>query len=561
MLRVRSVALLPALLVALVTAHSAACIANPFVAASGDDASVGSGDGAPVVVSNPGESSDDAREEVASCDGQSRPSDSGCLLANGSGAFVAPAANGGDDGAGDGTREHPYATIGFALAHLAGTTRVYACDGDYVESVTMTSAGANLYGALVCPNGDAGAAWTYVEGGHATVTAPAGSYALHVTDIAGAIEIQDMAFVAPDATGTDATGNGSSSVAVFVKGSSVAFTRATITAGAGATGSDGTSAASDPNYVGSNAGTGSAGTAPADAGVDASTGAGAGGSTSCLLYGSSLGGSGGGAATSTAPGGDGGTGSSMIWADASSTYSPPPGMQPQGLGGPGDPAGACGPGGHGADGFPGPCGVGATSFGAVNASGWVPASGGSGQPGGPGQGGGGGGGRGLPPSGGNGGGAGGCGGSGGGGGHGGGGSIAIAAFASTVTIGDCALTTGNAGNGGDGAAGQPGQAGGPSKDLDAGACSGGLGGNGAGGSGGAGGAQGVSVDVILDSTSSLVMSEGSLDFCSGRRRAAGDGGKGGAHGGGPSSMGQGQDGIAGSRGYGDVLGVGSVLRL
>jgi hypothetical protein len=263
MFRARSAALLSALPVAIVTAHSAACITNPFVPASfGDDASVGFGDGSPIVVLGNDEASDGARD-ATSCSDQTRPADSGCVLDDGSGVFVAPTAKGGSDGAGTGTRERPYATIGFALTHLGGMSRVYACDGDYTESLTMVAPGVSLYGGLACPGSDAGA-WTYEENGHATVTAPVGSYALHLVDLSGPIEIQDMAFVAPDAKGTDAAGNGASSIAVFLEGASATFTRVTIVAGAGTNGNDGVDgAASSPNWSGVVAGSGSPGTAPA----------------------------------------------------------------------------------------------------------------------------------------------------------------------------------------------------------------------------------------------------------------------------------------------------------
>jgi hypothetical protein len=569
--RAHSAALLSALPVALVTAHSAACIANPFVpASSGDDASTSSGDGAPIVVVGSNDGSDGARH-VGSCNEQTAPADSGCVVANGIGVFVAPPSSGGDDGSGDGTREHPYATIGFAITHLAGIARVYVCNADYAESVTIVSPGASLFGGLACPGSEAGAAWTYV-GGHPTVTAPQGGYALHVVDLSDPIEIQDMAFVAPDAKGTDAAGNGASSIAVFFKGSNADLQRVAISAGSGTNGNDGDSAASDPNYVGAVAGSGSPGAPPLETGVDAGleasagsssgagigTGAGAGGSATCLLYGSSLGGSGGGAATATVSGGDGGTGSLSIWPDASFTYAEPPGTQPLGLGGAGSQS-SCSPGLNGLDGVAAPGGDSATTFGALSPSGWTPGSGGPGQPGGPGQGGGGGGGRGAPSWGGNGGGAGGCGGTGGGGGHGGGASIALAAFASTLTLNGCILTAASGGNGGNGGAGQPGQTGGASKDLDAGACTGGMGGNGAGGSGGAGGSRGMSVDLLMDKASAHVSWDPGSTFTPGSAGQPGDGGKGGAHGGSSSSTGQ--DGRPGAQGFNDMLAASRALSL
>ncbi|MGH7437345.1 MAG: hypothetical protein ACRENE_16835, partial [Polyangiaceae bacterium] len=378
---------------ALVTAHSAGCISSPFVPSAGDDGSVDLGDGAPIFVGNSSadtgsDASSDSTSDVAPCDARGGPADASCVTADGLGIFVAPAVSGGDDTSGDGTREHPFATLGFALAHLGGLARVYVCNAAYAEAVTMTSSGASLFGGLACPGSDAGPAWTYV-GGKATVTAPQGSYALHLVDLAAPIEIDDMAFVAVDATGTDPAGNGASSIASFVKGSSATFVRVSFNAGAGGNGSDGSVATPDPNYAGATAASGSPGFAPADAGVDASGagGGGAGGAGACLLFGTSAGGTGGSAATATVSGGDGGTGIQTVPADAAPAYAPPPGTGRVGLGGAGTPSG-CAAGENGADGSPGPGGSPGSSFGVLTASGWTPASGGTGQPGGPGQGGG-----------------------------------------------------------------------------------------------------------------------------------------------------------------------------
>jgi hypothetical protein len=68
----------------------------------------------------------------------------------------------------------------------------------------------------------------------------------------------------------------------------------------------------------------------------------------------------------------------------------------------------------------------------------------------------------------------------------------------------------------------------------------------------------MSVDVVLDKASSLVMSDPSTMFTQGAAGQPGDGGNGGAHGGGSSSSGQ--DGRPGPRGYTDLLAVGSSLR-
>ncbi len=99
---------------------------------------------------------------TSSCDPTKDPKDEPCVLDDAYGVFVASA--GGDAGAGSvGERSgraatepltRPYATIGQALANLAGKSRVYVCNGVYGEQVSITTA-VSVYGGLSCAAGSA----------------------------------------------------------------------------------------------------------------------------------------------------------------------------------------------------------------------------------------------------------------------------------------------------------------------------------------------------------------------------------------------------------------------
>ncbi|MGO9834687.1 MAG: hypothetical protein ACLP1X_10755 [Polyangiaceae bacterium] len=468
-----------------------------------------------------------------------------CVVNDTLGVFVAPAASGGSDSAA-GTEAAPFATIGHALANLGGKARVYVCDGTFGEQVTITAGtAASLYGGLACPAADAGTPWTYV-GGVATVNSPAAAYALSVTGVTSAITVADVAFVAPDATGTDASGNGNSSIAALVSGSMVNLVRVTLTAGAGANGSAGAGGASAPNYSRATAENGQPGTAP---GGDGGNWSGAGGMELCLVSGESAGGAGGLPGTGALAGGSGASGSATPAATASGTR--------DGAGGGGGLDGCTSVSHSGADGAPAAGGIPATSYGTISSDGWAQVSGGNGQSGAPGQGGGGGGGSGVPQTGGDGAGAGGCGGSGGIGGSGGGASIALASVGSTITLSACTLTTGAGGTGGKGGDGQSGQGGGISgSDPELGACPGGFGGNGAGGSGGAGGAAGISIGIVYTSTEPTFDSMTAI-----HPGSAGQPGQPGTFGtGGTNALGTGTSGNAGAEGFSTAAASGATLQ-
>ncbi len=377
-----------------------------------------------------GEAGDAAdASDAPTCNPALSPSQDRCVLDDRFGVFVTTTGN--DNNLG--TMEAPLATIGVGLqvAAMTNRSRVYVCDGMYAEAVSVSSA-VSIYGGLACP-GDAG--WTYAEGGVAQVISPPGTskVPLTIAVASGPIAIEDMRLAAANATDQDDAGNGQSSIAVVVKGSTVAFRRCVLIAGNGAPGDDGVILT---NYAGM-------GPAPTGQPNDGG-GGGAGGAITCTDGTSSTGGAGG---SALATGGqDGGA-------------HPMPVTSP-GLDGVGAAGGAasCAGGDPGAIGAPGGPVAMVASLGAWTDAGWAPASGAAGANGSPGQGGGGGGGKSLAVTGGTGGGAGGCGGAGGTGGAGGGASIALACIGSAVTLTDCVLTATNGGNGGKGATVSPARA-------------------------------------------------------------------------------------------------------
>ena len=442
------------------------------------------------------------------CDATKEPSVAPCVIDDAFGVFVAPPGNGGNDTTGAGTMAAPFASLTKALASLGGKKLVFVCDGTFAEQVTVTTP-VSIFGGLGCPGSAQGTAWTYV-GGSAQVNSPSAAYALAVTNVP-AVTIEDIRFSAADASGTDPSGDGNSSIAAVLVSSSIAMKRVTLAAGTGANGSDGLGGTAASNYTGSTAAPGVQGVG----GTGSLTG-GAGGTVSCANGDTSAGGAGGPASydpagvNSGSNRGGAGTSSPATTANGSRNGA---GGYPNCIGPPNVPLYAI----AGADGAAHAAGVAAAGYGALSSTGWIPSQGGSGEPGAPGQGGGGGGGDTGGPTqtySGSGGGAGGCGGSGGGGGRGGGGSIALASLGSTVTLTVSTLTSSAGGNGGNGGGGQNGQAGGTGAPTSGPSCiAGGTGGNGAGGSGGAGGTAGISASIVFTGAqpaadSATVMSAG-----------------------------------------------------
>ncbi len=425
------------------------------------------------------------------------PSVSGdpCILSSTYGVFVSSTT--GSDTTGNGTPSSPYATITHGLAHLGSTTRVYVCDGTYNEQAIVTTS-VSLYGGLTCAGGN----WQYSAGTTANVSPASGGPALIVSAVSGAVVVEDMTFTSPNATGTDANGNGSSSIAGWVTGSgNVKILRTTFHAGNGAAGVNGGTPTSN-HFAGTQTGNGATG----------STGA---AQIACLCPDkttSTTGGKGGDgemvssnfSGTTTAGGGD--AGASTPAAPASAPDDGKGGAGQSFASGPPPTGTACLPGDIGAPGTSAAGGAGAPSVGAIVAGGWSPLSGLVGADGNPGQGGGGGGGSvgvGFAGTGGGGGACGGCGGAGGTPGTAGGSSFGLLVFGSAVTLSSVTLVAGTGQNGGNGSAGEAGQGGGGGGTI--GACFGGNGGVGSGGGGGGGGAGGNSVGIAWAGTTTLTI--------------------------------------------------------
>jgi hypothetical protein len=401
--------------------------------------------------------------------------DAGCASASScldesTALFVSPF---GDDAA-VGSRARPLLTLGAALARVSGARRtVIACEGTYLEDVTIRSGPVSVLGGVRCD-------WSPAP---VRPVFGATSNAFRVIGAKGVV-VADAILDAKDAIDASA-----SSVALFVTDGEVTLRDVALQAGTGAKGRDGSGSVNAfPNAFAKN-GSGTTGGAA---------------TTLTCSNGSSVGGKGG----------------DLSQAGASGT---PLGTNNGGA------ATTCASGGAGAQGVagaPGPAGAEATKPGELTADGWSPQGGGDGAPGSPGQGGGGGYGGASTPSAGGGGGPGGCGGAGGGGGHGGGASVALLARASTITVSTSALVAKDGGYGGASSPGQKGQTGFQGGFAVGVGCAGGAGG--AGGDGGAGGgaAGGVSVGVLSQSSTVTIDAKTTIVF--------GRGGDGGLTGQGPS---------------------------
>lgn len=390
-----------------------------------------------------------------------------------------------------GTQAAPYKTLAAALGAASPNQPVYVCTSP-LDEAALVEADARLYGGLDCATWQTGAA-----AARTPWTAPAGEVPLAVRGAGVSATVAGFAVTARDATGTEANGQGKSSIAAWVDAATLRLERAELVAGSGAQGAPGEA----PPAASAQAANGTAG---ANGCIDASAKAGGNpGQNTCedpLGNMVNVNGGAGGTGTNSSEGGNGSAG------------------QPAGQGGT---AGAgqvnatvCTAGGVGTQGNPAPPATFPASHpGMLDATGYVGPAPVEGPRGAPGTGGGGGGGARQCASnatfagpGGGGGGAGGCGGLGGKGGSPGGASIALLAVeAATVDMADVRLESNQGGQGGQGALGQAGQQGGfmgspalsgapgtNDGDGDAFACNGGGGGRGGNGGPGAGGAGGAS---------------------------------------------------------------------
>lgn len=382
------------------------------------------------------------------------------------GVFVSAAI--GSDKTGDGTRRHPYASLGKAIAEAAKAdtpSRVYVCAdaGDYEESVRLDDLrdGLEIYGAFACAD------WSLDTDLKARITSPE-RIAWSVSDMKQGLRLENVEIRAADAH----VASGSSFGMMVRDSKNVVLRNVTVIAGKGADGAPG--AAGGPGEDGATPDSSQAGT---DATCGVTGGERAGGSW-----------------PDTSPcgsrGGNGGTSRFQMPGDPGLTGLPTNNVTPMGDG----------MGGHdgadgqaGASGVPGANGEAARDMGSFHADGFTAPRGGQGAPGFPGQGGGGGGAGDAPAesgcigASGGAGGMGGCGGKGGTGGWGGGASVALLSWQSSIRLDGVHLIAGAAGAGGQGGDGGPGGRGGDGAPGGSGDTANGIGHGGEGGPGGDGG--------------------------------------------------------------------------
>lgn len=420
------------------------------------------------------------------CDTSASPSDEACLIADEFSVFVSP--DGDDDNAG--TMDDPVQSFARAF-ELADGKNVIACSGEYDQHVTVSGA-ARVFGRFDCDDD-----WRYAPSSPSTVAPSTAGYALHVDNVTGEVLIEDVQFMAQDASAA-----GESSIGGFVSESeSVTLRRVRLEAGTGMDGESPTNPGFAAQFPGIEELQGEDGTVTAGGAKDSCT---------CPGGATSKGGDGGGLSDDGDPGepdhaGPGGAGG-VAASDCT--------------------GGGIGSGGNGA---PGPARAnapGATTLGTLSADGFTPASGTDGGHGLPGQGGGGGAGK--AAGGGGSGGCGGCGGMGGPGGGGGGASIALLVFESGVSLEASEIVVSDAGNGGSGAAGETGQQDAGSGGNGAGAgvgqgCDGGAGGLGGPGAPGGGGAGGISAGILSGGEATIVFDDETATE-TGNAGAAGPGG-------------------------------------
>lgn len=147
---------------------------------------------------------------------------------------------------GDGSRAHPFSTIGAGIAKAAESgRRVYVCKGTYKESLVLRS-GVSVSGGFIC-----GTTWTIDAVGRSTVEATSNP-AVTATDIAIATRFEGIDVQAPPGDAKQPSSIG----LLAVRASRLAVVRSRIAAGRAVDGQAGT----DPTDAASGA-QGTAGTA------------------------------------------------------------------------------------------------------------------------------------------------------------------------------------------------------------------------------------------------------------------------------------------------------------
>jgi hypothetical protein len=184
------------------------------------------------------------------------PSTDPCVVADGLGIFVSP--TGSDSSPADGSKEHPFGTIGHAMDTAeSGGKRVYACGTFTGEQLAVGASrdGVNVYGGFDCTT------WTYSATTKTKLAPTAAGFALQVNGLTVGVTFEDFEFDSIAAT----TAGGSSQAVLVNASQNVTFRRVAITAGSasvtGATGTAGTDTWSGVGTTG-NSGSGQDGALP-----------------------------------------------------------------------------------------------------------------------------------------------------------------------------------------------------------------------------------------------------------------------------------------------------------
>ncbi len=163
------------------------------------------------------------------CDPTKLPTDDVCVVNDAEGVFASSSLG---SASGDGSKEHPLASLNAAIALAKkNNMRVYACAETYGESITLENA-VDVFGYFACQT-----SWS-IGASHAKVQSPT-SPAATATNITTATRVEAVDIVAPDFTTQSQSSIGliaSASPALTIK-------NATIHAGTGGSGANGTSAA------------------------------------------------------------------------------------------------------------------------------------------------------------------------------------------------------------------------------------------------------------------------------------------------------------------------------
>ena len=209
-------------------ALTAACSASNSV---GSDAGSADDAGSTNPVTGGGDAANDAQIPDAlppHCDPTKLPTDDACVVNDSEGVFASTSLGAVN---GDGTREHPLASLESAIALAAQkNARVYACAETYAESLTLAN-GVDVFGYFDCQNG-----WLVSSSMHAKVQSPT-SPAATASNVTTATRIEAVDLVAPDFADQS-----QSSIALFANNApALTIKNATIHAGSGGKGADGAS--------------------------------------------------------------------------------------------------------------------------------------------------------------------------------------------------------------------------------------------------------------------------------------------------------------------------------